>query len=85
MTAGETLAHVALWRLRGREIAAGTPLETLSWGPGRRAWAHRNPRCEERKAREGGSLSRRLHRAKPPAPRHRPPTRTQTPGLERVP
>ena len=47
---GERLLYASRCRLCGAEIEVGTPLESLSWDPERRAWAHRNPRCEGSKA-----------------------------------
>ena len=47
---GERLLYASCCRLCGAEIEVGTPLESLSWDPERRAWAHRNPRCEDPKA-----------------------------------
>ena len=47
---GERLLYASCSRLCGAEIEVGTPLESLNWDPERRAWAHRNPRCEDPKA-----------------------------------
>jgi hypothetical protein len=72
MASAERLVYPTRCRLCGAEIEAGTPLESLSWDPERRAWGHRSPRCEDfpnggtRKAQPTVVSSEALHSTSPP-------------------
>ncbi len=54
----EKLARAKPCRRCGLEIPSGTPLTALDWDRGARAWAHREPSCEEVRALEAAKGSR---------------------------